>query len=599
MPDQIEKYGYAWPAGTHPLHIEMTCIRQGIGNDLFFHYDQMRSIIWPELDQNRWYRLAMQTVIREKCIVMAGCASSGKSHVAGCFGLMMYWCFPQETCVLVSSTEIRGLKGRIWSEITRLWQKGRDRFPQFLGGYHLDSRVAILTDDLGDDDERRSRDYTKCIQGVPCRESSGQWVGLNRYMGWKQKHMILLADEANQMQPEFINGVTNLNSNPDFKVIIMGNFSDPTDCLGRAAEPVDGWAAHMAPMKTEVWDTFFPLPGKCINFIGFDSPNFDFPKEDPSEQDHYPELIGPKRIAEIEKAFTRESWQFYSQCCGAMKISQLSNRVLTREICTKGNAFEEATWEGAPRTRAAGLDSAWGGDRCVFTWVEFGRAVGGALVLQCNSPELVPTVPTPGEDADYAIARWCKQRCEQLGIPPENFFHDSTGRGSLGTALARVWSAQCNPVEFGGPPSNRPIPEFQWVDVKTGERRPKTWREHAVKFVTELWFCVRYCVESGQLRNMQDDVLTEFSMRIWEMKGDKIELEPKSGTQEKPGMKQRTGRSPDLADSLAIAVEGARRRGFTIARLENTEAKSSNQSWLREEAKKHRRERLATELVEV
>ena len=937
MASQIEKYGRLWPVGTPPLKIEMSCIKNGFGKGLPFHYDRMREIIWPELYDHRWHRLIQPIILSQKCTVLAGCASSGKTHTAACLFLMEYWCFPDETCVLVSSTDMRGLKGRIWSEITMLWQKGYDRFP-WLAGHQLDSRVAILTDDLGDDDEmRRARDYRKCIQGVPCRED-GQWVGLNRYCGWKQKRMRLIADEAcfpagtlvdtptgrvaieklnpgdlvigalgpkaikntqkrfskhlvklsfangrsivctrhhpfltshgwkvachldrssymvssyeamsimrgaiptigqpkglhvlhpewndvhpvwsdvpskelvcrstilrkvlcsevepisdgnpgealhgrtghedlcrpdrvpqgsprgdgslqtadieqsshvqscveakddrepsenrapstterrewyrtnkgregtsqtvariseqfygenreetrervssalqggrgnaefetgggggweftqeqkesrarlekdgfasgawldglevlkledfegdgisvdgvgvynleveghpsfsvngllvhnSQMANEFINGVTNLNSNPDFKCVIIGNFSEPTDCLGRCAEPVDGWSAHMSPMKTDVWDTFYPLPGKCVNLIGFDSPNFDFPKVSKDEPDHYRELIGPKRIAEIEKAFGRESWQFYSQCWGAMKVSQLSNRVLTRELCEKGHAFEEAVWEGSPRTNIGGLDSAWGGDRCVFTFVEFGKAVGGGTVIQCHPPETVPTVPAPGEDVDHSIARWVRQRCEQLNIPPENFFHDSTGRGSLGTALAQEWSAQCNPVEFGGPASKRPVPSFHWMDLKTTERRLKTWAEHGTKFVVELWFSVRYCVESGQLRGLSEEVLVEFVTRIHSMKGDKIDLEPKSGTTEKPGMKQRTGKSPDLADSLAIAIEGARRRGFVIDRLENKESKSKQDTWLHDEAKKYRDALMKSELVEV
>ena len=47
------------------------------------------------------------------------------------------------------------------------------------------------------------------------------------------------------------------------------------------------------------------------------------------------------------------------------------------------------------------------------------------------------------------------------------------------------------------------------------------------------------------------------------VRGDKIEVEPKSE------MKKRMNRSPDLADWLAISVEGARRLGFQINRMES------------------------------
>ena len=64
-------------------------------------------------------------------------------------------------------------------------------------------------------------------------------------------------------------------------------------------------------------------------------------------------------------------------------------------------------------------------------------------------------------------------------------------------------------------------------------------------------------------------------MREWtKVKNDLIEVE----TKEK--MKERTGRSPDLFDWLAIAVEGARRRGFQVSKLANAESEASNLEWL-------------------
>lgn len=598
--NKVQKYGCNWPVDPDDrpedtaLKIEMACIQRGVGNGLPFHYEQMRKMLWPRLDDHRWHRLIRDTILSQKCTILAGCASSAKSHEAAWITLCEYFVYPQETCILVCSTELRGLRGRIWSEITQLWQEARDRF-DWLSGNLLDSRVAILTDSLAEDEyDKRARNYRKCIQGVPCRED-GAWVGINRYMGWKQKRMRLVADELNQLSSEFIIGITNLNANPDFKFIGMGNFNDTMDCLGKCAEPKDGWPAHMEPLKTEVWDTIYPLPGKCINLIGFDSPNFD-----PDTKEKYPYLIGPRHIGEIEKSFGRQSLEFMSQCWGAMKVSQLSSRVLTRQLCQENGAFEETDWQSPHRTKVAFLDSAWGGDRCVFTWAEFGLEVGGKTVFHVHPPEIVPVKQTEDREADYIISEWCKQRCETLDIPPENFGHDSTGRGSLGTALARVWSAQCNPIEFGQQPTNRPVSqEYWWVHPKTKKRQIKLCSEHYSKFVTELWFSVRYCVESGQLRNLSREVMEEFSLRLWyRVKDDKIEVEPKSGSKEKPGMKQRTGKSPDYADSLSGTLEMARRKGFTISKLANEETEQRNLDWLLEERRKYREHRHRSELVD-
>ena len=72
-------------------------------------------------------------------------------------------------------------------------------------------------------------------------------------------------------------------------------------------------------------------------------------------------------------------------------------------------------------------------------------------------------------------------------------------------------------------------------------------------------------------------------MREWDrVKDDKIELETKKD------MKERTGRSPDLADWCAGIVEMARRKGFQISKLENEEAQGSNNDWLRDLRKDQR-----------
>ena len=61
---------------------------------------------------------------------------------------------------------------------------------------------------------------------------------------------------------------------------------------------------------------------------------------------------------------------------------------------------------------------------------------------------------------------------------------------------------------------------------------------------------------------MTDDVIDEGCMREWGIvAGNRIEVEQKIKT------KERMGRSPDLFDALAAAVEGARRLGLTIRRL--------------------------------
>ncbi len=427
----------------------------------------------------------------------------------------------------------------------------------------------------------------KGIIGIPCIQS-GKFVGLGKYVGAHQKRVRLIADEAQFMGASFLSAFANLNQNEDFWACVLGNPNDPADSLGRAAEPVDGWASHMAPDKTSVWRTRF-MDGSCVNLIGTDSPNMDFPADQPVKFKYLPHR---KQIEETKKTWGEDSGEYHQQCVGSMRTSALLKRVITRDLARQFRAQEDVIWKGTSITKIGGLDAAYGGDRCVFGLVEFGEDIDGKLILSVHEPQIVPIKIATNKIPEDQIAEWVKNACEIQRIPPENFFHDSTGRGGLGTALARIWSAQTNPVEFGGAPSERPVSLDHFIrDPKTGQRRLKLCAEHYQNFVSEMWYSIRYCIEASQLRNLPESTLEELCMREYDksLGSGKIQVEPKSTAPgKKPGMKQRTGRSPDLADCLATCLEGARRRGFNISKLASMEAETANQAWLAEEARKLR-----------
>jgi hypothetical protein len=788
MSTTFERYGLLWPKETDPLQIELYCIREGVGSQ-FDHYEAARKILWPNLDSHRWHTLCLREICQSAVTVLIGPGSSGKTNEAASYGLIRYFSDPDNTCVLVSSTDMRGLKLRIWGEITKLWQEARELHP-WLAGNLIESRVAICTDEVGDDDASTSRDMRRGIIGIPTIQGGkqvglgkwcfppgtkvdtplgkrsiedlriGDWVwnaiGMSRIsgtsssiaeslvalhlsngavirctpehplltnVGWrnaidilpntelistheamsvvwqgypkeksskvllanmpagvveeavrgvrselcanreeneilfqelwgevemettgnlleihgqsqkegpqpgslltrprvvrvkilkrehpnqyhngsggyyvhnievaghpsysvngllvhncgiKQKNVILVADEAQFMGPSFLSAFANLNKNEVFKAIVLGNPVDLLDPLGKAAEPKDGWSSYMDPQKTVTWDTRF-MNGRCVNLIGTDSPNFDFPENQPAR---YKYLISREKIAATLSFWPQDSIEYYSQCVGTMRVGVMARRVLSRDLCRQFNASDKLLWDG-PVTKIGGLDAAYGGDRAMCGHVEFGRCTDGKVRLLVSDPVIVPVVVTNKDpmDAEMQIARYVKKYCEDMGVSPENFFHDSTGRGSLGTALAREWSSLCVPVEFGGSPSKRPVTADTFIkDPQTGVKRLKLADEHYRKFVTELWFAVRYTVEADQMRGMPEEIIDEFCMREWRrVAGDRIELEAKAE------MKERTGRSPDLADWLSICLEGSRRHGFIISRLGRDQRPSDSTQWL-------------------
>lgn len=982
------------------LGIEMWCIKQtdefrkANGTTLQFHFENCRRLIWPHLDDHRWHRVCRDEILNNKVTVLLGCGSSGKTHEAAWAYLVDYWCFPEITCVLVCSTDIRGLRKRVWGEITMLWEQGVERFPK-LPGHLLDSAIAITTDNIDDCEpgERKTRDMRKGIFGVPCVQG-GKFVGLSKFLGIKQKRMRLIADEAcfpagtlvdtpsgkipiqnikpgdlvfgaagaskvrhamkksapslvkikaldgrevlctpthplftqkgwvcacelnqshymlssyeavqilrgkiqsgrqsktmsalspqaknlrtvreeistkktsssgsilrtelqvemggfssskreavpevqgfvsnlwkpailqqvpwlnaavsrlqktirsyqprfdceilrailcfestldgpglpqeillreqggedwkienknaqgssgicrsvpqahygeqldgrsrtssatephlegdgaqaaysrrqwdwkneggkdaaknspgvglescykntpevrqwlpdmlqggrcdpgpetgcrsrrplsqlafpkgarreeneisngswvdsveihkqedsgttgscegrvdvynleierhpsysvngflvhNSMMGEnFLSAFANLNKNEDFRAIVLGNPNDPLDPLGRAAEPREGWTDdYLEPKETRVWDTRF-MGGRCVNLIGTNSPNFDFPADQPTR---YKYLISREKIADTLSFFPKDSMEYYSQCVGSMKIGTIARRVLSRKLCIVNKAQEDVVWLGSDRIKVYFVDAAYGGDRCMAGWAEFGKAIDGVQILSFEEPKIIPILvgdqyPTP----EYQIAEVVKEDCESNDIPGDCMGHDSTGRGALGTALAKVWSADTHPIDAGGRPTKRPVSlDITVLDEDTKQKRPKRCDEEYDRLTSEFNFQVSMAVESSQIRNLPEECMEEFCLRRWtRVKGDKKSVEPKDkqhADPEKKGFKQRVGRSPDAADWAAGIVEMARRKGFIITKLGagivGSDENKSRVAWLKRHA---------------
>ena len=573
MKKLFELYGALWPTDD-PIEIEMACIQHGgswleagqpCGNGLFFHYRQLQSLLWPDDDHHRWSDLFLKEILENRITCCIGPKDSGKTRTMAKYALTDYFVFPDETLILISSTDIRGLELRVWGDLKNLFERARDVYP--VAGHIIDSKHCICTDDISD--ENVVRDLRRGIVAIPCISSSGGFTGLKNYVGLKQKRRRLCGDEVQLMFSSYVDSIANLNSG-DFKGVFVGNPLGSGDPLDKLSEPKCSWTELPEPEKTTVWENRF-IGGRTINFVGTDSPNFEQPGKP-----KFPYLIHRESIDNIVAFYGTESLQYYSQALGVRKTGLDARRVLTRDLCNKFGAHDPAIWFGTPRTQIYAIDAAYGGDRCIGGRVEFGKDNHNNIVLCVYPPVIIPISPASDDIAEDQIAKFVQKDCQRHNIPPENVFFDSTGRGSLGTSFARIWSSAVNPLEFGGTPSNRPVCQDLFVkDDKTGARRLKKCDEHYSKFVTELWFTVRYTIESRQMRQFPNDVMDEFCQREWMMvRGDKIEIETKDD------MKKRTGRSPDLADWCAIACEGARQKGFRIERLASKDNQNKSMQWM-------------------
>lgn len=397
---------------------------------------------------------------------------------------------------------------------------------------------------------------------VPCVSSNGQFQGMGKLVGFKNDRVRCIGDEFQFMEPAILEVQSNYIHNPDYKFIPIGNPNPtkPENPLHMVAEPFGGWASVPEDHKTHVWDCKF-MQGRCINLDGRDSPNYDYPESEPI---HWPKLTNRRTLKIIEETYGKESEQYYSQGCGVLKLGIAGRKIITPEICRQFKALDPIIWLGNTRTKIMMLDAAYGGvggDRCALGILEFGQSSDGQIRCHFQNPIMVPVKVDPNMIPEDQIALFCKMKGLESGIPPENFFFD--GRGSLAISFGRIWSPQVNVVDFGGKPTERPVSaDIFIIDPKDKHRRLKRSDEHYSKFVSELWYSLRYAIESDQVRGLNMDIILDGSPREFKMvKENKIEIEAKHE------MKKRTGRSPDLMDMAVIGLEGARKRGFVIKRI--------------------------------
>jgi len=247
----------------------------------------------------------------------------------------------------------------------------------------------------------------------------------------------------------------------------------------------------------------------------------------------------------------------------------------------------DVIWSGKPTQKAIGVDPSYGGgDACVLKVVEWGDDIASNTIIKIIRWKQIKLNLGLSKSVEDQLADAMFDECEELGIPYENCFYDPYGKGTLGFALSRRFpQGRCPiPVDSGGRPTSRPVRAGLFVDEvdKYGNinKRLKRCDEHYSKFVTESWFSVRYCIEANQLRGLPESTMMEGCARKYDtINGNRIEVEPKDE------MKARGVKSPNQFDALAIAIEGARQRGFVIGKLGSSEDASITKDAFDDDAK--------------
>jgi hypothetical protein len=578
----ILRYGASWKADADPLTIELECIRnlgrwrwrdRMCGEGLPFHVKQARKLLWQKRYSHHWTDLITDTWLKSPG--RTGCfgpSSSQKSFTFTMDALVMFYARPKGTTVLISSTTKDDLQRRVWGYVLELDKEARERYPD-LPGHFVESELKLLAD--AKDTEGRSK--KDGVMGVACKKG-GQWQGLEGYVGTKNDVLILVCDEAHFMPVGFLDALANLESNDPCFAAIMGNLPDVENPLGWACEPVNGWESLPDTEVSRVYPTKW-VNGRAIQLVGLDSPNLKFPEG----QEPYKGLIGRRYIEQCAHNYGRDSTKFHMFASGKVPRQGMHCTVFTKAECIKHDASAAVQWGHKPVVRGYGLDAAYsglGGDRTVGFPFVYGQDVAGKWRFWLGPMHVYPG----SSDARYthaeAIAMECKRQCEAAGIEAQHVFFDGTGRSELTSAFARLWSADVVPIEFGGPATQRPsFTGETWRMNEKKEKSPGTAKlctDVFDRFVTELWFALKWCIVADQMRGMPQEAIDEGSLRKFEVvRGGKESVEPKDE------MKERGLRSPDICDAIVCALEGARRLGFPLGRHLLPEKRNMGAGWFK------------------
>jgi hypothetical protein len=575
------KYGVRWST-THPLSIELGCIRMGgqwenasgvkCGLGMAYHMKAAISLFAPSYWWNRWSDQMLELYCDHKELSLLGGGSTGKTTFMAVTGLAEYFALPLGTTVIMSSTSLAMLEKRIWGEV-KMWFNGAKKIYPWLPGVIIGSSKAIFTT-LDEEDGRDERNGIFC---VACRVG-GKEIGIANYVGVKNQVVRLKADEGSYMSRAFLDGANNLDTNRDFKMTVSGNPNSTRDALGIVSEPEGGWDSIKQTEKTQVWKTR-RARGVAMQLVGTDSPALDIPDDQPLPAP----LIGRKKINDTIQNYTRNSLEFSREVLGHIMFGDNQRIVVTKELCEANLANERPVWNG-PVTRIAHADISYsgvGGDDTVLCFSSFGQGVNGRMLYSLDETMVFNKLQIVGEPVQQS-AEFCMNECVKRGIPPERFAYDGSGRSSFTSAIMRIWSTSVVALEFGGKATDRTLGKI-------------VCNQKFDRFVTELWFAIREMILSKQFRGMTGDMIEEGSAREYVEKTQGGFVVQSILPKDK--IKEILGFSPDKFDALVCGGELARRLGFRIDFSGTAQPNATRFKWLDNLAKEAIKARQESSLV--
>ena len=501
--------------------------------DELWNHDELPE---PLMVKHPWAESMIQAVIQNKYVSIGGAASSGKSHTMAAWGILNWLAAPRDTLVLLTSTTLREARKRIWGSVISLLtvlEGAPFKIRDSIGNVAYVNENGTLIEKAGLSLIAAERSKT--------REAVGKFIGI------KQKNVILIADELSELSTAILQaGLSNLSKNPSFSLVGLSNPASRWDAFGEWSEPAKGWDS-IDPNIEETWKTKWG--GLYKRYDGERSPNIL------AGETVFPWLPTEEKIEEDKALLGQESRGYYRMVRAVFFDSDETDGVYTDAELVKSGAMGSIEWQGTP-TPIAGCDPAFtnGGDRTILYTGHVGYDKSGQFVCQLGEAiSLTDDATNKAVPRSYQIVQQIKDECKKRKILPANLGIDSTGAGSpLADILAAEFGDDILRVSFGGKAS----------DKRVSTNSKLIGNELYVNRVTELWFVGKEFCRTKQLFGITNELAQEVVGRKYDMvKGSTLRMKLES----KPDYKNRLGKSPDLADAAFICIDVARQRHGLVA----------------------------------
>lgn len=488
----------------------------------------------------------------------SGGSSCGKTEYLAIYALINWMSAPTETLCLVTSTDLKASRKRVWGSVVEYYKEIESIVP------------AKLTDSMGilrtDDGTGQFTDK----QGIAlvAGEKKAELEAMGKLIGLKQQRLFLLADELAELTQALLDtALSNLASNDLFQIIAASNFKSRFDPFGVFVEPVEGYDMTDT-LNLQEWETKL---GWCIHFDCSKSPNILEGK------DIWP-IYGIKQFENHKKTLGENTALFYRFVKSCEPPMGTENTIYSDSEFAVGKVHESVIWHESWIPVAA-ADPAYtnGGDRFILYFGKIGMTPNGLLVLFYDGFVTLREDVTKARDRlrSYQMADQIVAVCTEKGILPENFAMDVTAAGnSLADVVVEVWKDTLK-LDYYPPIHRVNFSGLATEKVATADGKIST--ELYSNRVSELWYSGKDYMRFGQIKGLAKSTAREMKARKFESikgtDGFKIRVEPKVD------MKQRLTFSPDEADAAFILLDLVRERHGFVPSGKMDQGGSNHDDW--------------------